>query len=643
MQSETTDPQRMEQLLREAVRQIADDGDLDRYIAWSRSHIPTELGVESELIEGESERLATMLGVAIWNATPRADNDWRPRTLVLPGDDEPCFCGSGLRYGDCCEPLGPLPELPPELIWDLLIDDLPEEAIQEALRRRAVPEILLAKVAERWLDQERPGRAAALLEPLFRGDISALDGRYEPALDLLCDAFDALDHWKKKQAFLLRVTDEGSRELKSAAWQRFTMMFMDEGELDYADEAFEQALRHGPDNPSNALLEITLLASRHDDVRARSRAQFWRHRLRRSGETDAGFLSFLEQAMVDPQEALVSSHSAAMDPLLLELCHWIRSLSAVPLLPYQIETLDDPLQTGAGRQLSLFPEDQFPSELALTGSGAVGALLPSPDLRAIEREWHRVFPASKPFSTQLSALDDGALWDGDGWMRLLSAQPEAANSLDILDDLATALYEHPESSLPWVSHTLLGPLYQRALAIVDATIAATGVSCLPWSAERNRPALRLLFRRYLHAAEAGREEDAAAAVERLLALNPQDNHGARAELMNHYLRARSDQEALELARRFPNDLLADLAYGEVLALYRLGYQEHAARALRRAVDRLPRIPRFLLRKRIKRPVLDDAGFTPGGEDQAWLYREAMRDVWEAEPGLLSWMKKRLTA
>ncbi|MEA3640181.1 MAG: SEC-C metal-binding domain-containing protein [Lamprobacter sp.] len=642
MQSETTDPQRMEQLLRDAVRQIAGDGDLDRYIAWSRAHIPIELGVESELVEGEAERLAAMLGVAIWNATPRADNDWRPLVLTPPADDEPCFCGSDLRYRDCCGPLGPLPELPLELIWDLLIDDLPEEAMQEALRRRAVPDTLLAKVAERWLEHERPGRAAALLEPLFKGDIGALDGRYEPALDILCDAFDALDHWKKKHAFLLRVTDEGSRELKAAAWQRLTMMFMDEGELDYAGEAFEQALRQGPDNPSTALLEITLLAARHDDARARSRAQFWRHRLRRNGEADAGFLGFLEQAMIDPQEALVSSHSAAMDPLLLELCQWVRSLSALPPLAYQVETLDDPLPPGAGRQLSLFPDEQFLIDGAAS-SGAVGALLPNTRLRAVEREWHRVFPASKPYSTQLSALDDGALWDGEGWMRFLAAQPEAANSLDILDDLATALYEHPESSLPWVAHTLLGPLYQRALAIIEATIADTGVGALPWSAERNRPALRLLFRAYLHEAEAGRETAATAAVERLLALNPQDNHGARAELMNHYLRARSDQQALELARRFPDDLLADLAYGEVLALYRLGDQEHAARALSRAVDRLPRIPRFLLRKRIKRPVLDDAGFTPGGEDQAWLYREAMRDVWEAEPGLLNWMKKRLTA
>ncbi|NBC49694.1 MAG: hypothetical protein GVY22_17300 [Gammaproteobacteria bacterium] len=644
MQTETTDPQRMEQVLRDAVRQIADDGDLGRFLDWSRTHIPAALDVESDLMEGEAQRLGAMLGLAIWNATPRAEHDWRPPPLATPRDDDPCFCGSGLSYRDCCEPLGPLPELPIELIWDLLIDELPDEPVQDALRRRAVPETLLAKVAERWLERERPGRAAALLEPLFRGDLAALDSRYEPALDILCDALDALDHWKKKQAFLLRVTDEGSRELKAVAWQRFTMMFMDDGELDYADEAFEQALRHGPDNPSTALLEITLLAARHDDERARSRAQFWCHRLRRAGGAEAGVIAFLEEAMVDPQEALVWSHSAAMDPKLLTLCQWVRSCSTQPPVSYQVEPLDDPMQAGAGIQLSLFPDDnETPAGQGSVPSGAAAALLPTTELRQVEREWHRIFPASKPYSTQLSALDDGGVWETDDWLRFLAAQPVAANSLDILDDLATALYEHPESSLPWVAHTLLGPVYARAITILDRTLAAHDLSCLPWSAERNRPALRLLFRAYLHEAEAGRDQAAVALIERLLMLNPQDNHGARAELMNHYLRAHSDQQALELARRFPNDLLADLAYGEVLALYRLGQQEHAARALSRAVHRLPRIPRFLLRKRIKRPALDHTGFTPGAEDQAWLYREAMRDVWEAEPGLLNWMKKRLTA
>jgi hypothetical protein len=112
--------------------------------------------------------------------------------------------------------------------------------------------------------------------------------------------------------------------------------------------------------------------------------------------------------------------------------------------------------------------------------------------------------------------------------------------------------------------------------------------------------------------------------------------------MNHYLRRGEDAAALALARRFPDDLLADLAYGEVLALYRLGEQDRARAALRTAVGRLPRIPRYLTRKRIKRPRLSPLGVTPGGEDQAWMYREAMRDVWEAEPGILRWMK-RVTA
>jgi hypothetical protein len=212
----------------------------------------------------------------------------------------------------------------------------------------------------------------------------------------------------------------------------------------------------------------------------------------------------------------------------------------------------------------------------------------------------------------------------------------------VLDDLATALYAHPESSLPWVSRVMLDPVLERAETILRQGIVPQGPPALPWTDPRNRPALRLLFRCYRRQADAGNESAAVALLELLLELNPRDNHGVRAELMNHYLRAREDERALALARRFPTDALADMAYGEVLALYRLGHQERAALVLHEAVGRLPRVPRFLLRKRVRRPNLHQGGFVAGGDDQAWLYRQAMRDVWAAEPGLLAWMKK-LTA
>jgi hypothetical protein len=33
------------------------------------------------------------------------------------------------------------------------------------------------------------------------------------------------------------------------------------------------------------------------------------------------------------------------------------------------------------------------------------------------------------------------------------------------------------------------------------------------------------------------------------------------------------------------------------------------------------------------------GVQYGGDDQAWLYREAMRDLWLETPGAIDWLKR----
>ncbi len=632
----------MDQLILDAVREILARRDRDGFMRWAQDAIPAAIGVVDELDADDQRHLATLLGLAIWNATPRPDKDFEAPAVAAPTSEDACPCGSGARYGECCEREEEIPELPAEIIWDALLEELPDADIRRALELEAIPRPMFAKVADRWLAIDRPGRVAALLEPLFEGDLAALDDSFEPALDALCDAYDALDHWKKKQGFLLRVTEGGSQTLKSAAWQRLSIMFIDEGEFDYAFDAFQQAQHHGPDSPGTALLEITLLAAQHLDEHARARALFWRHRLKRAGHAGDGIMQFLERASIDPQEALVSSQASLMDPMLLRLRGWIEQ--AARRLPpvLHVVPLDDPVADDDERQMSLFEASALPLPPGAVRSGRHAALHPPPRVRRLERQWRRSFRATKPYSTRLTSLDQGDIWEDDAWLRLLEAHPETADSIDILDDIATALYDHPESSLPWVARVLYQPLLERAEIILRQTVERSGLECLPWHDERNRAGLRLLFRLYLQYAESAERARAGEVLELLLALNPRDNHGVRAELMNHYLRKHEDEKALALARQFPTDVLADLAYGEVLALYRLGQQERAARVLHEAVGRLPRIPRFLLRKRIKRPSLGGAGFTGGGDDEAWLYRQAMRDVWEAEPGLLAWMKK-LTA
>ena len=639
---ETADTERFEQVILLAVRQIIQDPDPVRFLAWSKNEVPRILGLYDYGLEDvEIRRLTNMLATAIWNATPQPDLGYRTQPLKPPFAHAPCPCGSGERYDACCGDLDDVPELSAELIWELLLDELPERALKDALEADAVPRPLLARVADRWLEQDRPGRAVALLEPVFAGPLEALDGAYEPAFDVLCDAYDRLDHWRKKQAFLERLCTLGSRALQSAAWQRISTIHIDEGDFEQARDAFAAALRSDPDNPSNALLEITLLAAQHQDDLASARARFWLHRLRKIGAQEQGFLDFLAQAVKNPQQALVDSHADALDPLLVDLQDWITTAADRPLPNYSVIPLKPPQRDAPARALASVG-DAGSTRRALMLRVNPAELRAPARVRRLESVWRALFPGGKPSATDLALGDAGQVWLSVEWIEYLLETPEAADSLDILDDLSTALYEHPESTLPWISHALLRPLVDRAWGILNQAAPAAAACHCPWTREANRPALRLLFRRYLCQIDEGQTQAAAVTLETLLRLNPQDHHGVRAELMNHYLRGGEDARALTLARRFPDDLLADLAYGEVLALYRLGEQERARAVLRTAVDRLPRIPRYLTRKRIKRPRPSPLGMTPGGEDQAWMYREAMRDVWEAEPGILRWMK-RVTA
>ncbi len=641
---ETADAEHFEQVIVQSVRHILMTPDPDVFLDWARDNIPDLLGLsDTDLDQFESQRLALLLGRVIWNAMPLPTNNFVPLPISLPTAQAPCPCGSSLHYADCCGNLDDIPTLSSELLWEILLDEISEQSLRDALALGAIPDPLLAKVAERWLDEDRPGRVVDVLEPLFIAPLDSLDARYESAFDLLCDAYDRLNHSRKKRSFLKRVCIEGSQPLQAAAWQRLSTMHIDEGDFIQADAAFTSALRSNPDNPGTALLEITLLVAQHKDLLASERARFWLHRFRRQGFNDDIFMAFLAEATVNPQEAMVNSHVDMLDPILIDIRDWISLIIDRSLPTYAMTALRQAAQRRrlghltteerqcSGARLSAIANQDNPVELRAPVA-----------VRRIESIWQSIYPAAKPMSIGLTLAEDTDVWNEPAWIDYLLNFPKVADSLEILDDLATALYVHPESALPWISHALLRPLLERAWLILQQVLPPDDVRCIPWSSAANRPALRLLFRRYLCQIQAGEQDGAMNTLETLLRLNPNDNHGARAELMNLYLRHGKDERALVLAHRFPNDLLADLVYGEVLALYRLGREDRARSVLNSAMRRLPRIPGYLTRKRIKQPRLNPLGITPGGDDQAWLYREEMRDVWAAEPGILDWLK-RLTA
>jgi hypothetical protein len=64
-------------------------------------------------------------------------------------------------------------------------------------------------------------------------------------------------------------------------------------------------------------------------------------------------------------------------------------------------------------------------------------------------------------------------------------------------------------------------------------------------------------------------------MERLLALNPGDNHGVRTELVTHYLETGQEERVLRVTSQFEEDLFAEVRYGRILALRRLGRKGEA--------------------------------------------------------------------
>ena len=65
----------------------------------------------------------------------------------------------------------------------------------------------------------------------------------------------------------------------------------------------------------------------------------------------------------------------------------------------------------------------------------------------------------------------------------------------------------------------------------------------------------------------------------------------------------------------------------------------AQERLDHAIGSLPKCPRYLLRERVHKPKLHADGIRIGGDDQAWLYRESMRDVWKSTPNALAWLRR----
>lgn len=267
-------------------------------------------------------------------------------------------------------------------------------------------------------------------------------------------------------------------------------------------------------------------------------------------------------------------------------------------------------------------------------------ILDSSALAPLEARWHEVFPLDKPFSTHMQPFGDDDPWDApEPWLAFLEREAEAGDSVDILDDIATAI-ELGSRGAEWTDNTVLMPILDRGWHILtDAMKSAPSGTQLPWIVAENRAALRLAARRAYALLRQERAVDAIGAMELLLAWNPNDNHGFRALQVNHHLEHGAFDRALEVCDRYPGDVHVEITYGRCLALFAQGRRDEATAALGEALRLNEYVPAALTRKRVAAPKTALQGISIGGKDQAYEYRLEARAIWSTVPGALDWLKK----
>ncbi len=666
-------PLNLESLLRDVVTQVLEHEDPDRYLDWLREHMHEyyfSTGPEQFADPQDFSRMVTGLGRAIWNAIPLPGNNFRPRLLPEPGRNHFCPCGSGRKYKLCCARGPALPDFDSQFLWPFVLEQLPRDSLQDAIGRGRIPIEALFEQAHVYLEQDKPKKGASLLEPLFAGPVRKPDGAHDYAMNLLCDLYDDLGHYKKKAALLQRVIDTTRRSpLRSGAWQRTAAIHMDSYDISGAWKAFREALQDDPDSHSIGILEVQLLMAEDRIPEAQARAEFWVKRLRRMGlSNDEGPLAFLSAFSQNPMTAMMDVGLDMADGVGEGLDEWLQAVVGRPV-PEYLATTDEPefdedfgeaMKTRL-RNMGVAHEEieqsmtmlQQELELNIPGEKADEEeeaddpleslfLVPPAAIEELEDCWQEVFPLDKPFSVHDEPFGDEDPWDEENeeaWVAFLDDHPEAFDSLDIIDDLATAVILHDQYDTPWLDEALLKPLLLRAANVIDQALSEIASPRIVWAFAENRPALRSLSRLTNFYLRSGNEAEALAWAGRLLALNPHDNHGFRSIVVNQLLFDGDDAGVLEIAGKYPRDAQPEIPYGRVLSLYRLQRLEEAQDALCTAMEDLPKVARYLTAKRVRTPKLDPMGVQFGGDDQAWLYRDAMREVWLETSGAIDWLKQ----
>lgn len=159
-----------------------------------------------------------------------------------------------------------------------------------------------------------------------------------------------------------------------------------------------------------------------------------------------------------------------------------------------------------------------------------------------------------------------------------------------------------------------------------------------WGLLETRPYMRALHGLARAFLDMGAVDDAISRMREMLRLNPNDNQGARYELLNALIESGADADARALLKRYRDDPSAAFAWPRVLLAFRAdGPRGKTPAALAKAMESNPHVVAYLTGvKKLPAAPPDTIGL--GDDDEAAAYVHDGARAWSTTPGALDWLR-----
>jgi tetratricopeptide (TPR) repeat protein len=575
-------------------------------------------------IDDQSRRMMMAVARQFWSHVPRPANQWRPQTLPKIERNDPCYCGSGKKYKQCCVEFAGMPmPLENDVLFALALDCIDPTSLQPS-DWVSLPPMALAQAATFWSDRGDDERVVQVLGAYFN-EHPKLDERSEYALDQLFGALQDLGMHSERFALAVKLSEHKNKAIATTARCRHVVLLSDRGDYAAAWKVFAIAQRGNPTDPQLTHLEMMVLLSEGRDDEAALRSKTLAAQLRRRGPDF--------DDLADTIEALGRNGMAAMGKIMADreetdqldeaVMQWMALFQHLPAAPATAAdwTAHYTLQRGTS---------------AAPGTPPDGWLTPSQAMNAIEKKWSRAFPTTAPRLTDLDGDADALLDDLPGVTEFLRNNPDAWHSFAIMDDVLAAGYSLAcDAESAKLDHSCLH-VALRGVTNLRAVIGTDPV-VLPWAVTEHRPALRAVARAIELCEWVADTAQMIELAAWMLAINPNDNHGFRTMLVGEYLHALRAADALAVLHRYPDDMPVT-GFDRALCLFLLDRKAEAADCWAIAAKANPHVPELLLAATLEPIAHNESGYVAiGSLDEAFDYVTSRQSAW-VRAGAIDWAR-----